>query len=62
MRRTSRMRSASDESVYSSVHGHKNNTVLVEVGVKGKTDKASAAEKGHEEEEGQRRYEHEVSM
>lgn len=52
-----------DGIVYSRVHGHKNYTVLVEVGAKGKTDKASAAEEGQEEEEGgQTRYEHEVSM
>jgi hypothetical protein len=41
---------------------HKDYTVLVEVGAKGKTDKASAAEEGHEEEGGQRRYEQELSM
>jgi hypothetical protein len=52
----------SDGIVYSRVHGHENYTALVEVGAKGKIDKASTAEEGHEEEGRQRRYEHEVSM
>ncbi|KAJ7813728.1 hypothetical protein B0H14DRAFT_2604638 [Mycena olivaceomarginata] len=39
---------ASDGTLYSRVHGHKNYTVLVEVGAKGKITKGSATEEGRE--------------